>query len=152
MNNKISMYKIILGLIGFGLFLTTEAYSQRAVSAGSLTFNISGFADNSGQVIVQLFRKEDKMPKNPFMQIEAKIVDKKAVVVIKDLSYGFYGAIIVHDQNSNGIIDHRWGIPNEPLGYTNNWQLSLLSGMPTFEKLKFYFSESNTICAVQMHK
>lgn len=146
------MYKIILVFLGFSLFLATEVYSQKKVSAGSLTFNIYGFADNSGQVIVQLFRKEDKIPKSPFMQSEAKIVDKKAVVVFKDLSYGFYGAIIVYDQNSNGIIDHRWGIPNEPLGYTNNWQLSLLSGMPTFDKLKFTFSESNNVCTIQMHK
>ena len=30
--------------------------------------------------------------------------------------YGDYAAILVHDKNKNGIIDHKWGIPAEPLG------------------------------------
>jgi uncharacterized protein (DUF2141 family) len=124
------------------MFLTICASSQKSAPTGTLTFNISGFSDNTGQVLVQLFRKEDKVPKNPLKVVKAVISNQAAVVQIENFSFGEYAAIVVHDKNSNEIIDHRWGMPNEPLGYTNNWQLTLFSGMPTFEKLKFTFNKS----------
>ncbi len=119
------------------------AHSQTSKTEGTLTFNISGFKSNSGQVMVQLFRKTDKVPTAPFKVLKANIVNKTAVVKINNLSYGDYSSIVVHDENSNGVIDHSWGIPAEPLGYTNNWELSLFSGMPTFDKLKFTFSSAS---------
>ena len=135
------MKKTIILLSAAMLFLTSGLYSQNDLTKGKLTFNLTGFADNSGQVIVQLFRREDKVPAKPFMEVMAKITNKEAVVTIENLSYGVYAAILVHDKNANGYIDHRMGIPNEPLAYPNNWKLTLLSGMPTFDKLKFSFSQ-----------
>ncbi len=134
------------------LLLLTVVYSQKCSTTGTLTFNVTGFADNSGQVIVQLFRKDDKVPTQPFKQVKAGIFNKTAVVVVPDLAFGDYGAIVVHDKNSNGIIDHRWGIPAEPLGYTNNWELSLFSGMPTFDKLRFSFGPSRDKYTVSMNQ
>ena len=64
-----------------------------------LTFRITGLADDSGQVLVQLFRKEDKVPSKPIRQITAKIENKIAVIVVEQLPYGDYGAIVVHDLN-----------------------------------------------------
>lgn len=146
------MWKMCMVCLSILLFLNEEGRSQPVESAGTLTFNISGFKMDTGQVIVQLFRKEDRIPRSPFKQLVAKILDRKAIVLIDNLPYGLYGAIVVHDQNLNGIIDHRWGIPSEPLGYSNKWQLSLFSGMPTFEKLKFAFSEKVNICNVRMNE
>ena len=128
----------------------TQIQSQN--TGTSLTFHISGFTDNSGKVLVQLFRKEDKVPAKPFRVVEGKIDGQKAEVVVADLPYGEYAAIIVHDQNSNGHIDHKWGIPAEPLGYPNHWKLSLFSGMPSFDKLKFVFSPSTNNCDIVMNE
>ena len=51
-------------------------------------------------------------------------------------------AILYHDQNSNGTLDHNFfRIPNEPMGFSNEWKLTLFSGMPNFSKLKFEYSE-----------
>ena len=144
------MKKIILFLSGFLLFLTPNISAQTLKSMGSLTFKVAGFADDEGQVLVQLFRKEDKVPANPFRQVMAKITNREAIVLVDSLLYGEYGAIIVHDKNGNGHIDHRWGIPAEPLGYTNNWKLTLFSGMPSFEKLKFSFNESTGQYSIKM--
>jgi len=143
------MKKLIIILSAIMLFATFNVVAQ---TQGNLTFNLSGFADNSGQVLVELFRKTDKVPTEPFKVIIAKIVNNNAHVIISNLDYGEYAAIIVHDQNANGHIDHSWGIPSEPLGYTNNWKLTLLSGMPTFEKLKFRFSESGNSISIEMKK
>ena len=136
------MKQLIFILSGVLLFLAPDITAQTSKSIGSLTFKVSGFADDDGQVLVQLFRKQDKVPANPFRLVKAKITNREAIVVVDSLLYGEYGAIVVHDKNGNGHIDHRWGIPAEPLGYTNNWKLSYFSGMPTFNKLKFSFNES----------
>lgn len=122
------------------LLLVSKGFSQAAKTTGTLTFYITGFADNSGQVLIELYRKYDKVPTKPFKQVKGNIVNKAAVVAIDNFAYGDYAAIIVHDQNGNGVIDHKFGMPNEPLGYTNNWHLSLFSGMPSFDKLKFAFA------------
>ena len=144
------MKKLIFILSGIVMFVVINAPAQTPQTKGNLTFILSGFADNSGQVLVELFRKVDKVPTKPFKVLKAKITNQKALVVVSNLDYGEYVAIIVHDQNSNGHIDHSWGIPAEPLGYSNNWKLTLLSGMPTFEKLKFRFSESENFLAIDM--
>ena len=130
--------------------LPLVSYSQNNKTTGSLSFNVIGFTDNSGQLLIQLFHKEDKVPTHPFKQIKAAIINKKANVIIENLPYGDYAAIFVHDKNSNGKIDHNLGIPSEPLGYTNNWKLSLFSGMPSFDKLKFTFSSSQCLFPIRM--
>ena len=84
------------------------------------------------------------------MQASGVIVNGKATIAFPDLSYGEYAAILFHDENSNGILDHKFGFPNEPMGFSNDWKLSLFSGMPTFQKLKFEFSESKSICAIKI--
>jgi len=145
---KKTMNKLIMLLLA--VLFTSGAYSQNVKTIGTLTFNVTGFADNSGQLLVQLFRKEDKVPAHPFKQIKATIINKKADAVIENLPYGDYAAIFVHDKNSNGKIDHSWGIPSEPLGYTNNWKLSLFSGMPSFDKLKFTFSIAQEHFSIKM--
>ena len=127
-----------------------EVLSQTENPPGTLTFHITGFENNTGQTLVLLYRKENKVPKNPFMQLKAEILNKESVVPVKDLPFGEYAAIVVHDQNKNGTIDHKWGFPAEPLGYTNNWKLSLFSGMPAFEKLRFLFSRPDETIVINM--
>jgi uncharacterized protein (DUF2141 family) len=143
MNKKMNMNKLSLGLLTAFLFVSTVVFSKPGKPAGTLTFNVRGLVDNIGQIVVQLFRKIDDVPSSPFQKVTAEIVNKTAVVKINNLPYGEYAAIILHDQNSDGEVEHCWGVPCEPLGYTNNWELTLFSGMPTFDKLKFTFSVSN---------
>jgi uncharacterized protein (DUF2141 family) len=116
----------------------------------NLTLHVTGFESNVGQALLRLFRKEDKVPTKPFMTVKATIANKEASFVIDKLAFDDYAAIIVHDQNSNNDIDHSFGIPSEPLGFTNNWKLGLFTGMPTFEKLKFTFSKADNTFTVKM--
>ncbi len=113
-------------------------------SVTALTFHAANFSHDNGDAVIFLFREGDAIPVSPFKKLKGKIENGKATIIFKNISYGDYAAILLHDENSNGIIDHSFGIPCEPLGYTNNWRLTLISGMPTFEKLKFNFSKQNT--------
>ena len=143
--------KIHLLFISIIIMLTTnEMFSQTEKPALPLTFHISGFESDAGQVLLMLYRKQDNVPKSPNIKLKAEIVNREAIIEVRDLPYGDYAAIVAHDLNKNNMIDHKWGIPSEPLGYTNNWKLSLFSGMPTFEKLKFSFTKSNFAVRIRM--
>ena len=132
------------------LFLHTS-FSQSEQTETILTIKVSGYKSNIGQSLLKIFRKEDNMPKNPFITLKSSIINNEATFIVKDLVYGDYAAIIVHDQNSNNEIDHSFGIPSEPLAFTNNWKLSIFSGMPSFEKLKFTFSKTNNTLIVKIN-
>ena len=145
------MKKIIIITTAIVLqFITFCAIAQTNGKLAPLTFTVNGFADNSGQLLVYMYRKDDKIPSDPFKLLEAEIKGKQAFVQIEDLLPGEYACIFVHDQNANNHIDHSFGIPNEPLGYTNNWKLTLFSGMPTFEKLRFTYSYTKCNYVIDM--
>ena len=146
------MQKTLLSLAIIFSLVHSCAWSQTPKPAETLTFHVTGFENNTGQAIVYLYRQEDKVPTKPFTHATALIVNKVAEITFPGLSYGDYAAIVVHDLNANGKIDHKWGMPAEPLGYTNKWKFSLFSGMPTFEKLRFHFSASCRTIAITMHE
>jgi len=122
-----------------------------AQSSGTLAIDASNFKSDKGVAIVHLFRKQDDVPKKPFMQASQVIVNGKTSIVFHNLPYGDYAAILFHDENSNGILDHRFGFPDESMGFSNDWKLSLFSGMPTFHKLRFEFSESKSRHTIMIH-
>jgi uncharacterized protein (DUF2141 family) len=107
---------------------------------GLLTVITSGYNNDNGKAVLLLFRKDDKIPSSPFKTYTAKISNKRAVPEIQNLAFDNYAIILHHDGNGNGKIDHLMGLPNEQLGYSNNWTLGFTTGMPTFSKLKFQFS------------
>lgn len=137
------MYRIFFILAGSVCFLLMSNLCA-AQSVGLLTISAANFGNNKGKAVIHLFRKEDDAPGKPFMQSTAAIVDGKAMIVFQNIAYGDYAAILFQDENANGELDHRFGFPNEPMGFSNEWNLTLFSGMPTFSKLKFQFSESKT--------
>jgi uncharacterized protein (DUF2141 family) len=118
---------------------------SKAQTSGTLMINVSNLKDEKGKAVVHLFRKDDDIPEKPFMKLSTGIKEEKAEFKLQNLSFGQYAAIIFQDENENGILDHKWGFPNEPMGFSNEWKLTLFSGMPNFEKLKFEFSENNKV-------
>jgi len=144
------MNKNIFTVTG-GIYLLLLNFSCNAQPTGTLTIDASNFKNDKGVAIVHLFRKQDDVPKKLFQKASQVIVNGKTSIVLHNLSYGDYAALLFHDENSNGILDHRFGFPNEPMGFSNNWKLSLFSGMPTFHKLRFEFSESKSRHTIMIH-
>jgi uncharacterized protein (DUF2141 family) len=123
------------------IFLLSNALTSNSQTMnGTLTVNTSDFNNDKGKAVLFLFRKDDKIPSSPFKTFSVEIKNKKAVFKIQNLDFAEYAIILLHDENDNGKIDHSMGLPNEQLGYSNNWELGFFTGMPTFSKLKFQFS------------
>jgi uncharacterized protein (DUF2141 family) len=105
-----------------------------------LVVRASGFADESGQAVANLFREGDDVLHKPHILVTASIQNGKATLTFPQLPYGNYAISVFHDKNSNNKIDHNFvNFPAEPLGFSNGFKLSLFSGLPSFEKLRFTF-------------
>jgi len=122
------------------MFGLVKMYGQ----SGTLIVSANGFESEEGNVVLTIFRKDDNIPAKPFLRFKETIHKDQANFEITNLEFGDYAIILFHDQNKNDILDHRLGFPDEPMGFSNNWQLSLFSGMPNFRKLKFNFSSAQT--------
>ncbi len=109
-------------------------------TAQELTLCGEYFLSTQGKVVFMIYREQDDMPKAPFKTITAEIRNGKAEAILS-IPFGDYAIILLHDKNQNGKVDHSFGFPAEPLGYSNEWKFSLFSGMPSFGKLRFTFSK-----------
>jgi len=117
--------------------------ASAADASSTLSLRVSGFAHDRGHAIANLFREGDDVlkPDAAYRRVQADIHDGLVTINIPDLAYGSYAVSVFHDENGNGTLDHNiFRFPAEPLGFSNHFSLGLLSGMPSFEKLKFQFS------------
>lgn len=105
-----------------------------------LVIHASGFTHDRGQAIASLFRDGDDVFGEPYARVAARVVERKAALVFSRVHHGSYAVIVFHDENGNHDLDHNFlRFPAEPLGYSNGFKLTLFSGLPNFEKLRFAF-------------
>lgn len=123
----------------------------RVQNSGALNVEASGFNDEFGHAIAKLFLPGENVRQRGHFEVKADIRGGKASLTFPALPPGDYAIVVFHDANDNGIIDHNFiGIPNEKLGFSNAFKLSLTSGLPTFEKLRFTHGESAQTIAIRV--
>ena len=130
-------------------FLFTGMLCQ-AQQTRTLTIKTTHFEHTKGVAVVQLFRQDDDIPQKPFMKVVGIIANQESTITLSNIPFGEYAAIVFHDENANGTLDHKFGFPNEPMGFSNEWSLSLFSGMPTFNKLKFDFAADRSTHEIEL--
>jgi len=121
-----------------------------AAARRTLELNVSGFEHDQGHVVAKLFRRGDGAPKGPgYKKLVRNIHDRRASIAFPDVPYGTYAVFLFHDENGNGTVDHNMlGIPTEPLGFSNGFKVSLFSGVPDFDDLKFEFTLNSRPLAI----
>jgi uncharacterized protein (DUF2141 family) len=135
---------IVKAIAQLGPFITIVSSTlfgssvEAAQSPAALVIEAAGFADNAGHAIAKLFAPEDNVRTRGRLEVAVTIQNGQAVLVFSALPPGDYAVVIFHDANDNGTIDHNvLGWPNEALGFSNNFTLSVMSGLPSFKKLRF---------------
>jgi uncharacterized protein (DUF2141 family) len=107
---------------------------------GTLTLRASGFAHAGGGAVAKLFIAGDNVLGAGRWQQSAPIERGATVFRFGGLAAGTYAAVVFHDENGNGVIDHGLLGPSEPLGFSGGFEIGLFSGRPDFERLKFDFN------------
>jgi uncharacterized protein (DUF2141 family) len=110
-----------------------------APANGLLILRASGFTHARGHALAKLFAPGDNVLGAGRWQLSAPIENGFAEFRFSQLPTGSYAVVVFHDENDNGKIDHGLLGPSEPLGFSGDFALSLLSGRPNFERLKFSF-------------
>lgn len=136
------MKKIILTIIfTVSAFLSVSAQEEETFH---LTIEISGMKSNKGRVLVALYKGKEDFLKKRFRGDVAKIKDKKATTVFKNLAPGIYAVSLFHDENNNQKMDTNFfGIPKESYGTSNDAKGFM--GPPKYEDAKFTITKNKTI-------
>lgn len=138
---SVTILALMLGLI-LSISIKSNAQNEASSDTGTLAVKVNHLKHNEGKVIVNLFRKGDDIMGKPFLRKTSSISDGRASVAFEALPFADYVIFAFHDENDNDTMDHNWmNIPSEPMGYSNNWNFSLFSGMPTYEKTKISFAK-----------
>lgn len=135
-----------------GLLVVTSISTQADdKNATNLIVHASGFAHPRGQAIASLFYEDDDIFSKPRERVAATIQQDKAILIFPNVKPGNYAVLVFHDENGNNDLDHNaLRFPAEPLGFSNDFTLTLFSGMPNFKKLRFIFPASTEIISIQL--
>lgn len=134
------MRKTLVCLAGFAVAFGGTANTAEDNSATSvLNIHATGFKHARGHAVAKLFAPGDKVLGPGRWQLVTSIEGGGAVFRFEGLPAGRYAAVVFHDENENLVIDHGLFGPSEPLGFSGGFVLSLVSGRPDFERLKFEF-------------
>ncbi|MCK5831798.1 MAG: DUF2141 domain-containing protein [Methylococcales bacterium] len=137
------------------LFILTSSSTTPLLAdttKGDLLIKVTGAKTSKGKLIVYVYRKQDNIFKsNPYLIEKSEIYSGAGTVSFKNLPFERYSIMAFHDINNNSIMDHNFmKLPTEAFGFSNNWNLSLLSGKPTFKKTSVSFNEGQTEIQVEV--
>jgi uncharacterized protein (DUF2141 family) len=124
-----------LNIIFLFFFLPLSTFAQF-----TLTVEISGLRNNTGNILYELFDNKHKS-----LKVGTEIIsNNKCVITIENLSAGKYAFNYIHDENKNRKLDTKMLlIPKEGFGYSNNVDAKF--GPPKFEKWLFEVKENTKL-------
>lgn len=135
---KINICKKMKNIIS--LAATIIIMSVSALAQLTLSIEIKGLRNNTGNIMLQLFDENKKV----ITQEMSQIIDKTSSFSIKDLKPGKYAIRYYHDENLNGTMETNLvGKPTEGYGFSNN--ITGKFGPPPFEKWLFELKENKKI-------
>lgn len=140
-----TMLGLALAVGGVGVLAAADEHS-----VGDLTIHATGFANARGYAVAKLFAPGDNVLGTGRWQMSSSIDGGIAMFHFDALPAGSYAVVVFHDENENGVIDHGLLGPSEPLGFSSGFKLSLVSGRPNFERLKFDFKPPTQMLELQV--
>lgn len=126
------MQRIIL----IGVFILSGILSSLAQEKHTITLEFEGMKSDKGDLYVAVYNTKDSFLKQPLKGTIIKVIDKKATVILKDITEGTYAVSAFHDVNNNKKMDTNFfRIPKEPTGISNDAKGFM--GPPKYKDAKF---------------
>ena len=131
-------HTIVLALIML-LILSEAPPAEDTLAAtnqtGTITVRLTGFENDEKEVKICVCRSEEEYTGKvkEYRTASASILNKKAVWVFKDMTYGPYSIKAFHDRNGNNRLDTNFmGKPTERYGFSNHADGRF--GLPSFSQ------------------
>ena len=141
-------------MISFILLLTATISSN--LYAATITVKIGELRNCSGKISLTVFDKKADFPNAESAIFEKRVNPEmkdgeiEAIILLKNISPGYYALSVTHDENDNKKLDTGFlVIPSEGIGGTLNHNGPQL-GPPTWEQARIKIS-NNTILEVSMN-
>jgi uncharacterized protein (DUF2141 family) len=133
-------------LLVIGLLSISFSYAENG-----LKIEITNLRNNNGFVLVSLFKEKEGFPDNSekaVKKLKLGISNKKASIILKDITPGIYAIAILHDENNDQKMNsNSLGIPKEGYGFSNN--VFGVFGPPSFRKASFTYSGKYTAITIK---
>ena len=138
---------IFISLFFYGL----SSNAQTTPATGVLRVQVDGIKTTEGKLVIKIFRKRDDLFGKPFLERTRTIDGPTVLAEFSNLPFASYAIMAYQDLNGNGVLDHNWAhIPAEPLGWSHHWHFGPFTGLPTFEKTKFAFTENMPLLTISL--
>jgi len=127
------LYRLII----FSLLLLTQVLPAAEIRISLVE------APPSGNVVFMLYDSPNAFGdlRDP-VRIETAPLDGRETYIITNVPPAEYALMVFYDENRNNLIDKNFiGIPNEPLGFSNEYQPK---GPPSYARAAFTLSENDT--------
>lgn len=141
---------LLLPILGNLLFLANA--NAKTELNRSLTIEVEGLKNKSGQICATIFDKSQGFPrdsKNALQSQCIKFTEASQKLTFKNLKAGTYAVALFHDANDNGNLDiGAFNAPIEGFGFSNNPEI--FAGPPKFNASAVTVSKANTDIKIKM--
>ena len=106
--------------------------------ATRLDVDVAGLRSAKGNILICLTRDPRYFPDcsgDPAARTLTIAATNVAAAHFIDVAHGDYALSLIHDENGNGKLDTRLGIPREGIGFSRNPRL--MFGPPSFASVRF---------------
>jgi uncharacterized protein (DUF2141 family) len=138
------MHSLLSGLAANLMILPVLAQQS------SITVNVSGLRSQKGEIIICLWKKEDKnfpicSSTASFQHVTAKATTSNVTATFQNVPPGQYAISAFHDENQDSKLNRGFmGRPNEGLALSNMDLNQGGQGRPSFDKAKFMINGATT--------
>jgi uncharacterized protein (DUF2141 family) len=101
----------------FPVWFILMMISSPALSQNTLEIEISGLRNDKGLIMLQFFDENH----NLITQEKGVIIERKSIIIIRNIATAKYAVHYFHDENLNGILEtNKIGKPTEGYGFSND--------------------------------
>lgn len=122
--------------------------------AAPVKLDITNTGRQPGRLLIAVHKDPTNFPDNPRGAVTTVILPvtraQTTAQVELDLPAGDYAIAIILDENRNGRLDTRLGVPRERFGFSKNPQLRM--GPPRFSECEFRVEETGTNLSINLKK
>lgn len=143
------MLKILSGNVFILFSCLIFSSFQPDFQSKTLDIRVTGIKENSGKVIVEIYRDEASWLEKPLQKLELTS-DSETKVFSFSVPYGKYAVTVYQDLNNNRETDMNFlSIPKEPVGFGNNYKPF---GEPKFESSLVEYSANKQPEPIELYK
>lgn len=147
-------HRLVLALVGATVTFSPGVSPATDVrSRGAIILSVTNLEDATGTLHCALFDRSDGFPGEPKKaraRVRSKPIDGRGECRFEGVQAGRYAVALWHDVDDDGQLDSNFlGIPQEPVGATNNATGSF--GPPSFDDAAFTFEPPTFRQAVRLN-